>query len=49
MPERIAGDVAPYRVEWREGLALVRLTSGKANALNPRSLEAIEQLIKGSA
>jgi enoyl-CoA hydratase len=45
MPERVAGDAAPYRVEWRDGLALVRLTSGKANALNPRSLEAIERAL----
>ena len=40
MPERAAGEGTPYRVEWRDGLALVRLTSGKANALNPRSLAA---------
>ena len=45
MPERVAGEGAPYRVEWREGLALVRLTAGKANALNPRSLAAIERAL----
>jgi enoyl-CoA hydratase len=36
---------APYRVEWQDGLALVRLTCGKANALNPRSLGAIERAL----
>jgi enoyl-CoA hydratase len=36
------GEAAPYRLEWRDGVALVRLTCGKANALNPRSLAAIE-------
>jgi Delta3-Delta2-enoyl-CoA isomerase len=45
MPGRTAGEAAPYRVEWRDGLALVRLTSGKANALNPRSLAAIERAL----
>jgi enoyl-CoA hydratase len=32
----------PYRLEWREGIAVVRLACGKANALNPRSLDAID-------
>jgi enoyl-CoA hydratase len=40
-----AGEAAPYRLEWRDGVALVRLTCGKANALNPRSLAAIEQAL----
>jgi enoyl-CoA hydratase len=37
------GETAPYRVVWRDGLALVHLSCGKANALNPRSLAAIER------
>ena len=49
MPERITGDAVPYRVEWRDGLALVRLTSGKANALNPRSLAALERALDEAA
>ncbi len=49
MPERTAGETAPYRVEWRDGLAVVRLTSGKANALNPRSLAAIERALDEAA
>lgn len=49
MPERTAGETAPYRIEWRDGLALVRLTSGKANALNPRSLAAIERAFAEAA
>jgi enoyl-CoA hydratase len=32
-----------YAVEWRDRLAEIRLTSGKANALNPRSLAAIAE------
>jgi hypothetical protein len=39
------GPAAPYRVEWRDGLAFVRLSCGKANALNPRSLGAIERAL----
>ena len=39
----------PYRLEWRDGLALVRLTCGKANALNPRSLAAIERALDEAA
>ena len=49
MPERTAGETAPYRVEWRDGLALVRLTAGKANALDPRSLAAIERALDEAA
>ena len=49
MPERTAAEAAPYRVEWRDGLALVRLSSGKANALNPRSLAAIERALDEAA
>ena len=40
-----AGGTASYRIEWRDGLALVRLTCGKANALNPRSLAALERAL----
>src|SRR5262249_53876332 len=36
---------APYCLEWRDGLAVIHLTAGKANALNPRSLAAIEQAL----
>ena len=43
------GAGAPYSVEWRDGLALVRLTSGKANALNPRSLAAVESALDDAA
>ena len=43
------GAGAPYPVEWRDGLALVRLTSGKANALNPRSLAAVERALDDAA
>jgi enoyl-CoA hydratase len=43
------GETAPYRLEWRERIALVRLTCGKANALNPRSLAAIEQALDEAA
>jgi enoyl-CoA hydratase len=43
------GEAAPYRLEWRDGLALVRLTCGKANALNPRSLAAIERALDEAA
>lgn len=38
-------DGAPYRLEWRDGIALIRLACGKANALNPRSLDAIERAL----
>ena len=38
-----------YRIEWQDGLALVRLTCGKANALNPRSLGAIERALDAAA
>lgn len=34
-----AGDL--YRLDWRDGVAEIRLTCGKANALNLRSLAAI--------
>jgi enoyl-CoA hydratase len=43
MPEGTGGEARPYRVEWRDGVAVIRLTCGKANALNPRSLAAIER------
>jgi len=45
MPEGAAAGAPSHRLEWREGLALVRLTCGKANALNPRSLAAIERAL----
>jgi enoyl-CoA hydratase len=50
-PEPVSGRAAPagatasYRVDWRDGLAVVRITSGKANALNPHSLAAIERAL----
>jgi enoyl-CoA hydratase len=43
MPDGTGAEATPYRVEWRDGIAVIRLTSGKANALNPRSLAAIER------
>ena len=39
------GETAPYRVAWHDGLAEVHLVCGKANALNPRSLSAIERAL----
>ena len=36
---------APYRVDWHDGLAVVHLSCGKANALNPHSLAAIERAL----
>ena len=39
------GGEAPYRLDWRDGLAVVHLTCGKANALNPRSLAAVERAL----
>lgn len=43
------GGEAPYRLVWRDGLAVVHLTCGKANALNPRSLAAIERALDEAA
>ena len=43
------GGEAPYRLVWRDGLAIVHLTCGKANALNPRSLAAIERALDEAA
>jgi enoyl-CoA hydratase len=42
-------EAASYRLERRDGLALVRLTCGKANALNSRSLAALEQALDEAA
>ena len=39
------GGTAPYRVAWHDGLAEVHLACGKANALNPHSLAAIESAL----
>ena len=36
---------AAYRLEWRDGVALLQLTCGKANALNQRSLDAIDRAL----
>ena len=44
MPEDTGGE-APYRLDWRDGVAVVHLTCGKANALNFRSLAAIERAL----
>jgi enoyl-CoA hydratase len=41
--------VAPYRLEQRDGIALVRLRCGKGNALNERSLSAIEAALDEAA
>ena len=35
-------DAAPFRLEWRDEIAVIRLACGKGNALNPRSLAAID-------
>jgi enoyl-CoA hydratase len=40
---------APYQVTWDGGLALVRLACGKANALNPWSLAAIDGALDEAA
>jgi enoyl-CoA hydratase len=45
----VAGETPPYEVGWDDGLALIRLTCGKANALNPRSLAAIERALDEAA
>lgn len=49
MADETGSEAAPYRLEWRDGLALVRLACGKANALNPRSLAAIERALDEAA
>jgi enoyl-CoA hydratase/carnithine racemase len=38
-------EAGPYRVVWHDGLAEVHLRCGKANALNPRTLAAIERAL----
>jgi enoyl-CoA hydratase len=43
------GDAAPFRLEWRDGIAVIRLTCGKANALNPRSLAALDRALDEAA
>lgn len=45
----MTGEAIPYRLGWRDGLAVVQLTCGKANALNPRSLAAIERALDEAA
>jgi enoyl-CoA hydratase len=42
---RATEGAAAYRLEWRAGLAVVHLTCGKANALNARTLAAIERAL----
>ena len=39
------GGTASYQVDWGDGLAVVHLSCGKANALNPGSLAAIERAL----
>ncbi len=46
---RSDGVTEPYRVAWEDGLAVVHLACGKANALNPRSLAAIEGALDEAA
>ena len=46
---RSDGATQPYRVAWEDGLAVVHLACGKANALNPRSLAAIEGALAEAA
>ena len=43
------GETVPYRLEWRDGVALVRLACGKGNALNPQSVAAIERALDEAA
>jgi enoyl-CoA hydratase len=38
-------ETAPYRVDWHDGLAVIHLNCGKANALNAHSLSAIERAL----
>jgi enoyl-CoA hydratase len=45
----VPGAQASYGLEWRDRLALVRLTCGKANALNPGSLTAIDRALDEAA
>jgi len=40
-----AGNAVSYRVDWHDGLAVVHLSCGKANALNPGSLATIERAL----
>ena len=35
----------PYRLSWRDGIAEIRLSCGRANALNPLSLTAIDRAL----
>ncbi|HEY7139594.1 MAG TPA: enoyl-CoA hydratase/isomerase family protein [Methylomirabilota bacterium] len=42
---RASEGAASYRLDWRDGLAVVHLTCGKANALNARTLAAIERAL----
>ena len=42
-PAGSSTDAGTYRIEWHDGLAEIRLACGKANALNPRSLGAIDE------
>ena len=41
-------DVGPYELSWQDGIVLVQLRCGKANALNPRTLAAIDQALDGA-
>jgi enoyl-CoA hydratase len=45
----MALDSAPatvsYHLDWRDGLAVIRLAAGKANALNPRTLAALDHAL----
>ena len=41
-------DVGPYGLSWQDGIVLVQLRCGKANALNPRTLAAIDQALDGA-
>src|SRR5439155_64730 len=43
-----AEDVGPYGLSWQDGIVLVQLRCGKANALNPRTLAAIDQALDGA-
>jgi enoyl-CoA hydratase len=36
---------ASYHLDWRDSVAVIRLAAGKANALNPRTLAALEHAL----
>ena len=41
-------DDEPYGLSWQDGIVLAQLRCGKANALNPRSLAAVDAALDGA-